>query len=33
MKGWFVSYVTAGPIVPGGTITPGVTPIGIQLIK
>lgn len=33
LKGWFVSYVTAGPIVPGGTITPGVTPIGIQLIK
>ena len=33
LKGWFMSYVTAGPIVPGGTITPGVTPIGIQLIK
>ena len=33
MKGWFTSYVTAGPIVPGGVITPGVTPIGIQLIK
>ena len=33
LKGWFVNYVTAGPIVPGGDITPGVTPIGIQLIK
>ena len=33
LKGWFVNYVTAGPIVPGGTIIPGVTPIGIQLIK
>lgn len=32
-KGWFVNYVTAGPIVPGGTIIPGQTPIGIQLIK
>ena len=33
LKGWFVNYVTAGPIVPGGTIIPGQTPIGIQLIK
>ncbi|HSG85358.1 MAG TPA: hypothetical protein VLA23_03385, partial [Candidatus Limnocylindrales bacterium] len=33
LKGWFVSYITAGPVTPGGTITPGVTTIGIQLIK
>ncbi|HET9346940.1 MAG TPA: pilus assembly protein TadG-related protein [Candidatus Limnocylindrales bacterium] len=33
LKGWFVSYVTTGPIIPGGDIIPGVTPIGIQLIK
>jgi Putative Flp pilus-assembly TadE/G-like len=33
LKGWFVDYVTAGPIVPGGPITPGQTAIGIQLIK
>jgi hypothetical protein len=33
LKGWFVNYVTAGPIVPGGTIIPGQTTIGIQLIK
>jgi hypothetical protein len=33
LKGWFVNYVTSGPIVPGGTILPGQTAIGIQLIK
>ena len=33
LKGWFVNYVTSGPIVPGEDIVPGVTPIGIQLIK
>jgi Flp pilus assembly protein TadG len=33
LKGWFVSYVTAGPIVPGGDIIPGSTPIGIQMIR
>jgi hypothetical protein len=33
LKGWFVNYVTAGPIIPGGTVIPGQTPIGIQLIK
>jgi Flp pilus assembly protein TadG len=33
LKGWFVDYVTTGPIVPGGEIIPGSTPIGIQLIK
>jgi hypothetical protein len=33
LKGWFVNYVTSGPIVPGGDIIPGSTPIGIQLIK
>ena len=33
LKGWFVNYVTAGPIIPGGAITPGSTAIGIQLIK
>jgi len=33
LKGWFVNYVTAGPIVPGGVIIPGQTPIGIQLIR
>lgn len=33
LKGWFVNYVTSGPINPGGTIIPGVTPIGMQLIK
>ena len=33
LKGWFVNYVTAGPIVPGGDIIPGRTAIGIQLVK
>ncbi len=33
LKGWFVNYVTSGPIVPGEEIIPGVTPIGIQLVK
>lgn len=33
LKGWFVNYVTSGPIVPGGVIIPGQTPIGIQLIR
>jgi Flp pilus assembly protein TadG len=33
VKGWFVNYVTAGPIVPGGDIIPGSTPIGIQMIR
>jgi hypothetical protein len=33
VKGWFVNYVTAGPIIPGGTVVPGTTAIGIQLIK
>jgi hypothetical protein len=33
MKGWFVDWITAGPIVPGGTIYPGRTAIGIQLVK
>jgi hypothetical protein len=33
VKGWFVNYVTAGPIIPGGTTVPGTTAIGLQLIK
>lgn len=33
LKGWFVNYVTAGPITPGGNTVPGTTAIGIQLIK
>jgi hypothetical protein len=33
LKGWFVNYVTSGPIVPGKPIVPGQTAIGIQLIK
>lgn len=33
LKGWFVNYVTSGPIIPGQDITPGQTAIGIQLIK
>ncbi|MEA2537363.1 MAG: hypothetical protein QOF11_1597 [Chloroflexota bacterium] len=33
IKGWFVNYVTAGPIVPGQDIIPGTVAIGIQLIK
>jgi len=33
LKGWFVNFVTAGPIDPGGVIIPGQTPIGIQLIR
>jgi hypothetical protein len=31
LKGWFVNYVTSGPVVPGGPIGQGS--IGIQLIK
>jgi Flp pilus assembly protein TadG len=37
LKGWFVNYVTSGPIVPGGcpptAETCGNKPIGIQLIR
>lgn len=33
LKGWFVNYVTSGPINPGGQIIPGQTAIGIQLIR
>ena len=33
LKGWFVNYVTAGPIIPGQNTAPGTTAIGIQLIK
>jgi hypothetical protein len=33
IKGWFVNYVTAGPIVPGQDIVPGTVAIGIQLNK
>lgn len=33
LKGWFVNYVTSGPIIPGGEIIRGQTAIGIQLIK
>ena len=32
LKGWFVNYVTSGPIVPGQPIVRGQTSIGIQLI-
>jgi hypothetical protein len=33
IKGWFVNYVSAGPIIPGGNTIPGTTAIGLQLIK
>ncbi|HET7495971.1 MAG TPA: Tad domain-containing protein [Candidatus Limnocylindrales bacterium] len=33
LKGWFVNYVTSGPILPGQPIVRGQTAIGIQLIK
>ena len=33
LKGWFVNYITSGPITPGGVIVPGQTAIGIQLIN
>ena len=33
LKGWFVNYVTAGPIVPGGDGEDRAGAIGIQLIK
>ncbi|HUS23277.1 MAG TPA: Tad domain-containing protein [Aeromicrobium sp.] len=33
VKGWFVNYVTAGPIIPGGNTIPGTSAIGLQLIK
>lgn len=32
LKGWFVNYVTSGPITPGEPIVRGQTSIGIQLI-
>jgi hypothetical protein len=32
LKGWFVNYVTDGPVTPGGQIVRGQTAIGIQLI-
>ena len=28
IKGWFVNYVTAGPIIPGQNTAPGTTAIG-----
>jgi hypothetical protein len=33
LKGWFVNYVTSGPIVPGEPIVRGQTSLSIQLIK
>jgi Putative Flp pilus-assembly TadE/G-like len=33
LKGWFLNYVTSGPIVPGEPIIRGQTSIAIQLIK
>ncbi len=33
IKGWFINFVTAGPIVPGDPIVRGQTSIAIQLIK
>ncbi len=33
IKGWFVNYVTSGPVEPGGDISRGHTSIAIQLIK
>jgi hypothetical protein len=33
LKGWFVNYVTSGPVSPGAPIVVGQTPIGIQLIR
>jgi hypothetical protein len=34
LKGWFVNYITAGPIVPGGCdLGCGNKPIGIQMIR
>lgn len=33
LKGWFVNYVTSGPITPGEPIVRGQTSIGIQLIN
>jgi Flp pilus assembly protein TadG len=33
LKGWFLNYVTSGPIVPGEQIIRGQTSIAIQLIK
>jgi hypothetical protein len=33
LKGWFVNYVTAGPITPGEDYDRGTRPIGIQLIR
>lgn len=33
LKGWFLNYVTSGPIVPGEQIIRGQTSIAIQLIR
>jgi hypothetical protein len=33
LKGWFINFVTSGPIVPGDPIVRGQTSISIQLIK
>ena len=33
LKGWFINYVSSGPIVPGEPIIRGATSIAIQLIK
>jgi hypothetical protein len=33
IKGWFINYVSSGPIVPGQPIVRGSTSIAIQLIK
>jgi hypothetical protein len=33
VKGWFINYVTAGPIIPGQNTAPGTTAIGLQLIR
>jgi hypothetical protein len=33
LKGWFVNYVTSGPVIPGEPIIRGQTSISIQLIK
>jgi hypothetical protein len=33
LKGWFINFVTSGPIVTGEPIVRGQTSIAIQLIK
>jgi hypothetical protein len=33
LKGWFINYVSSGPIVPDQPIVRGSTSIAIQLIK